>query len=211
MGSPQFHLLFVCTANACRSPIAAEFARLRIRAAGSPAQHVLVSSAGTRGLSGTAMDPSAVAALRRLGVSVDGFSSRPLTVPLMAAADLVLTAERRHRAAAVALHPRSHVKTFTILEFARLVRHAEPSRLATEGVVPRALSLVREAARLRGVCPPPSADEDITDPHRRPIEDFHACAAAIKTALDGPLRLMLDEQIIIRGPGDRVRLASGNR
>jgi protein-tyrosine phosphatase len=107
-------------------------------------------------------------------------------MPLMVAADLVLTAERRHRAAAVALHPQSHAKVFTILEFARLVRHVEPGRLPGEGVAARALSLVREACRMRGMFPPGPAGDDIADPYRRPAKDYRTCAAAIERGLDRP-------------------------
>jgi protein-tyrosine phosphatase len=138
------------------------------------------------------MDPRAIAVLGSLGAYPAGFSARTLTEPLMAAAHLVLTAQRRHRAAAVALHPRSHTKTFTILQFARLVRHVNPNRLPESGVVSRTQSLVREAARLRGASPPPaSVEDDIADPYGRSAKDFHTCAAIIDAALDQPLRLIL--------------------
>jgi protein-tyrosine phosphatase len=193
MRPEQFHLLFVCTANICRSPIAVELTRLKLRtAARSDARHVHVSSAGIHGHDGAAMDPRAVAVLGSLGAFPADFSARTLTTRLMVAADLVLTAQRLHRAAVVRLHPGSHAKSFTILQFARLVRHVDPGRLAEDGVVPRARSLVREAARLRGGSPSPiPIEDDIADPYSRPIKDFRACAAAIDMALDRPLRLIL--------------------
>jgi protein-tyrosine phosphatase len=183
--------LFVCTANICRSPIAAELARRKIQAAARPdTTLVVVGSAGTHGLDGAAMDPRAVAALRSLSRHPADFSSRLLTSDLMATSDLVLTAQRRHRAAAIALHPRSHPKVFTIREFARLVQHVDPDRLPRDSAVPRAQALIRAAARLRGVVPPSSTNEDITDPYGRPAEDYLACAEAIDAALDLPLRLI---------------------
>jgi protein-tyrosine phosphatase len=194
MRPEEFRLLFVCTANICRSPMAAELTRLKVRAAArSGAEGLLVSSAGTHGHDGAEMDPGAAAVLRSLGGQTIGFSARTVTVPLMAAADLVLTAERRHRAVAATLHPRSHAKVFTILEFARLVHRVDPGRLPDEGIVPRTVSLVREAARMRGMCPPGPPDEDIADPYQRAAEDYRACATAIERALDRPLRLILSE------------------
>jgi protein-tyrosine phosphatase len=194
MRPQQFHLLFVCTANICRSPMAAELTRLRLRAAArSDEEDIVVSSAGTHGHDGADMDLRAAAVLRSLGGQTIGFSARTVSVPLLTAADLVLTAERRHRAAAAALHPRSHAKMFTILEFARLTRQVAPGRLSGEDVVPRARSLVREAARMRGMCPPGPSDEDIADPYQGPAEDYRACAAAIGRALDLPLRHILSE------------------
>jgi protein-tyrosine phosphatase len=191
--SERFRLLFVCTANICRSPIAAELTRLKLRSAARPdAGQVVASSAGVRGYDGADMDPRALAALRSLGVLPTGFASRPLTRPLVTEADLILTAERRHRAAVVTLHPGSHATVFTIREFARLVRDVDPGRLPDNGVVTRAGALVREAARLRGFAPPRTpADDDIADPYGGSAADFHTCAAAIDVALNRPLRLIL--------------------
>lgn len=189
----RFHLLFVCTANICRSPIAAELARLRIRAAGPLAEpRLLVSSAGTLGRDGAAMDPRADALLRSLGVRPAAFSARTVTAALVATADLVLTAERRHLEAVVELRPGSHSRTFTILEFARLVDRLDPRRITGACVVSRAVSLVREAALTRGTTPPalPGAD-DIPDPHRRTDEEYRACAATIERALRRPFRSIL--------------------
>src|SRR4051794_10178302 len=107
-GPKEVRLLFVCTANICRSPMAAGPPRLRLRAAALSAEEdIRGSSAGTHGHEGADMDPEAAAVLRSLGGRTMGFSARTVTVPLLATADLVLTAERRHRAAAAALYPRS--------------------------------------------------------------------------------------------------------
>jgi protein-tyrosine phosphatase len=188
----QFHLLFVCTANICRSPIAAELTRRRIQAAVRPdARQVTVSSAGTHGHDGAAMDQRAGAALRSLGAHPAGFAARTLTASL-AAADLVLTAQRMHRAAVVALRPRSHGSVFTILEFARLVREVDADRLPADGVVPRARALVRAAAGRRGLFPVAADDDDIADPYGKPLEDYLACAKVIELALDRPLDVILD-------------------
>ncbi|MCO5969988.1 arsenate reductase/protein-tyrosine-phosphatase family protein [Actinoallomurus soli] len=189
----RFHLLFVCTANICRSPIAAELTRRRIRAAGPPADRcLLVSSAGTHGHDGAAMDPRAEALLRSLGVRPAGFSARTVTAALVATADLVLTAERRHLEAVVALCPEAHARAFTILEFARLAGRVDPGRVIGACAVSRAVSLVREAVLMRGMTPPgaPGAD-DIADPHRRTDEDYHVCATTIDGALHLPLRSIL--------------------
>jgi low molecular weight protein-tyrosine phosphatase len=191
----RFRLLFVCTANICRSPMAAELAGLRVRSAAGPdaARRIVADSAGIHGFDGAGMDPRALAALRSLGALPTGFASRRLTAALVAEADLILTAERHHRAAAVALRPRAHATAFTILEFARLVRDVDPGGLPDDGVVARARALVRETAQLRGCAPPAAepADDDITDPFGGPAEEFHTCAAIIDAALDRSLGLIL--------------------
>lgn len=192
MRPERFHLLFVCTANVCRSPMAAELTRLKVKAAACPeADGLIVDSAGTRGHDGAGMDPGAAAVLHSRGGYTADFRARTVTAPLIAEADLVLTADRRQRAESLALHPRSHAKVFTILEFARLVRHVDPGRLADDGVASSAASLVREAARMRGRCPPGPTHEDIADPYQGPDEEYRACAATIEKALDRPLKLIL--------------------
>ncbi|MEV5754566.1 hypothetical protein AB0L00_42730 [Actinoallomurus sp. NPDC052308] len=191
----RFHLLFVCTANICRSPIAAELTRLRIRAAGgSDGSRLTVSSAGTLGCDGVAMDPRADALLRSLGGRTAGFSARAVTAAVVATADLVLTAERRHLEAVVACRPASHSRVFTILEFARLVDRLDAGRLSGACVVSRAVSLVREAARMRGMSPPGAIGaDDIPDPYRRSDGEYRACVTAIDRALERPLRYVLSE------------------
>lgn len=185
-------MMFVCTANICRSPLAAELARSRIRAAARPVARCLtVSSAGVHGRAGAAMDPHAADVLRARGADPGAFAARILTESLVAGADLVLTAQRRHRAAAVSLYPPANGRVFTILEFERLARHIDADRLPPLGVAERAHALVRQAARLRGTLPPAPAGDDIDDPSGRSAADYAACAETIDGALDRPLRLVL--------------------
>jgi Protein-tyrosine-phosphatase len=190
MADDRFRLLFVCTANICRSPMAEQLARARLRAAGVPAAEVDVGSAGVHGHDGAAMDPRAVAALAARGVRPDGFTARTLTAPMVAEADLVLTAQRRHRAAAVTLVPPAHAKVFTILEFAELARHVDEARLGAGGPGARGRELVRHAAKLRGVIPPGETGDDIPDPYGGPGHAFADCVRIIESALTEPLRLL---------------------
>jgi len=77
-----------------------------------------VDSAGTHGPAGLPIHPLTAAALARRGVPAEGHASRLLTPDVVAWADLVLTAERAHRAAVVAALPEAADRTFTLLEFA---------------------------------------------------------------------------------------------
>lgn len=64
-----FRILFVCTANICRSPMAEHLLRGSLAALldTGGAFRFEVSSAGIRGWDGEPMDPAAAAELRRLG------------------------------------------------------------------------------------------------------------------------------------------------
>ncbi len=89
-------MLFVCTGNICRSPAAEFLFRARIGTA-----PIVASSAGTSGLSGWDMDAPSARALRAFGVDPSAHVARRMTREMVAAADLVLTADTDHRSIVV--------------------------------------------------------------------------------------------------------------
>ncbi|MEZ0469175.1 low molecular weight protein-tyrosine-phosphatase [Luteimonas salinilitoris] len=102
-------VLFVCTANICRSPTAE--AILRHRFAGDD---VAAASAGLIAQAGHPIDPRAEAALATRGLTAGGHVARQLTPALIAQADIVLAMEKRHLAALKALAPDAHDRTFLL-------------------------------------------------------------------------------------------------
>jgi protein-tyrosine phosphatase len=99
-------VLFVCTANICRSPMAEGVFRTLAHRAGLEGAFS-VSSAGTTGLhAGEAPTPAAVAAAARRGYDIAGQRSRALTREDIAAADYVLAMDRSHMAELRWLVPR---------------------------------------------------------------------------------------------------------
>lgn len=83
-----FKLLFVCTGNTCRSPMAEGIARAELERRGW--KHVEVASAGVGAAAGERATREAVAVARRLGIALDRHRSRPLTAAVAAQADLIL-------------------------------------------------------------------------------------------------------------------------
>jgi len=156
-------ILFVCSGNICRSPLGAQVLTARL---GPDAHAFTVESAGTIADDGAAMDGPAAAQSARLGGDPSTHRSRYLTEQIAASADLVLSAERSHRAAVVSLAPRAAKRAFTIKQFARVLDGLEPEDLSG---IETAQDLVERVARLRGTVPPPSdpADDDVDDPYRR--------------------------------------------
>jgi protein-tyrosine phosphatase len=87
-------LLFVCSGNTCRSPMAQAIARHELAQRGL--DHVEVISAGTSALSGMPMTPEAAAALAKLGIHPRPHASRPLTTSLASSADAIFCMTSSH-------------------------------------------------------------------------------------------------------------------
>jgi len=110
-------VLFVCTANMCRSPMAEGVFRALTRRAGLE-QAFTITSAGTTGLhAGEAPTPAAVEAAARRGYDISGQRSRAVTKQDIATADYVLAMERSHMADLHRLAP--HDKTGSLQMFTR--------------------------------------------------------------------------------------------
>jgi protein arginine phosphatase len=92
------HVLFVCTGNICRSPMAAAIARDLLARAGRT--DVVVSSAGAYALVGEGATDDAMATAEEHGLNLDEHRARQLTAELVADADLVVGMQRAHAEAA---------------------------------------------------------------------------------------------------------------
>jgi protein-tyrosine-phosphatase len=89
-----YNLLFVCTGNTCRSPLAAVIAE---RAVSRRAwTHVLVRSAGIATSPGAPASAGALAVAHEQGLDLSTHSSQPLTPDLVAWADLILAMSPAH-------------------------------------------------------------------------------------------------------------------
>ncbi len=113
----SMHVLVVCTANVCRSPMAEGLLHHHLLARGLD---VTVTSAGTHSVS-LSVDPEAVHAARRLGVDISAHSPRQFTPTILAdeGADLIVTMTREHLRAVATTCRGSLARTFTLRELVR--------------------------------------------------------------------------------------------
>jgi sulfate adenylyltransferase len=159
-------VLFVCTANICRSP----YMELTARRLVPDESDLVFSSAGTRGFDAAEMDPEMAA---RVAGDTSSFRSRPLTRELLEDADLVVTAEASHRTFVLDEQPGLFRKVFTLGQLAAAIQRQESG-------LPREELLAR-LAQSRGSADP---DLDVADPYRRGPEAAAKAAATIERLLD---------------------------
>ncbi len=90
-------VLFVCTANRFRSPLASAFWGIALR--DSAGTGWTVDSAGTWTSTGLPVLPEVSLIARKYGLDLSRHRSKPVTEPLLSAHDLVLVMEAGHKEA----------------------------------------------------------------------------------------------------------------
>ncbi len=106
-------ILFVCTGNVCRSPMAQGL--FGQAAAGHGEYRVL--SAGLGAMEGQPPSGHAVQALKELGLDISGLQSRMLTPELVRQADYIFGMTHSHVDTILLLYPEAAEKTFLLREF----------------------------------------------------------------------------------------------
>jgi protein-tyrosine phosphatase len=108
-------VLFVCSGNICRSPMAAEY--FRHRAAHSGLSHVVVDSAGTLGIEDAPAAEEAVQAMAEIGVDLSGHRSKGLTATLLRTTDLTVAMTRGHLEHLALRYPEGHDRRLLLRAF----------------------------------------------------------------------------------------------
>jgi len=157
-------VLFLCTANICRSPAMEIIAR---DLAGDA--DVVFSSSGTHAHTGHRMNAVQAATIPHLDVS--GFRSRRLKPEMLLGADLVLTAESIHRQHVLDDYPQLHRRLFTLGQFEAAI--AEIPDLSGRELV-TAVGQKRQPAH---------PELDVADPFRRGEKAAAAATATITEML----------------------------
>ena len=91
--SKTLRIVFVCSGNICRSPLAAGLARQLLAEAEIPA--VLIS-AGTLGLNGRSAAPHTVTTAGEIGVDLSRHRSQGVSIALMRMADRIVVMAPQH-------------------------------------------------------------------------------------------------------------------
>lgn len=181
-------ILFVCTGNTCRSPMAEAFLRELSVERGLRLE---VRSAGVSTVDGLPVSRHALQVLENNGIAHKG-ASTPASESLLEWADLVLTMTSSHKQALLRYWPGASGKVHTLKEYASPGQDGaagELDRHYSERMIAQSLgrrpddSVERRIRELEQQLPLP----DIADPYGGSYEDYARCAEEIREALSSLL------------------------
>lgn len=178
------NILFVCTGNICRSPMAE---LLFPRFIADPA--ITVASAGTHGLTGHPIATHSGALMRHDGIDPSAFRARRLTAQIAQDADLILCFDKTQRSDIVTTAPTRNRRTFVLPDFANACTYcAKAGYVQGETPAQRLESVIANADLVRPMLP---AVRNVDDPqgkdmpafveaHNEIVAAFNAIAIAVR-------------------------------
>ncbi|MBN1288813.1 MAG: hypothetical protein JXA49_04160 [Actinobacteria bacterium] len=185
-------ILFVCTGNICRSPMAEGISRLKIESVEESIRPaILFESAGISAMDGDPATPQAVSTLEELGIDISDHSSRELTHKILNMQDAVFVMEQSQLDRTQAMLDTINLKIPAFL----LLQLAEASRVITSkkgGVTItfdaddrlEQLSSVARVINRNNAWELDPWDYEVRDPLGSPSEEYKRVAAIISGALD---------------------------
>ncbi len=118
--SLKFNVLFVCSGNTCRSPMAEGISKTLISS-----RFCEIKSAGTIAMSGLQSAHYARHVVKEYGGSIDRHRSNYLDREVVDWADLILVMEYKHYETVLEINPDAVVKTFLLREYRRKTKYTE--------------------------------------------------------------------------------------
>lgn len=113
------NILFVCTGNTCRSPMAEAILKKMIKEK-SPGlcDGIKVSSAGTAAINGAPPTYEAYDVMKRRGIDIESHNARLVNKEIINKADIVFAMTQRHYDELISRFPESKDKIFILKEYA---------------------------------------------------------------------------------------------
>ena len=158
------NVLFVCTGNTCRSPMAEELADDSVGRS-THLKDMSFQSAGTFACEGTPASPEAIEVMAEVGLDIEKHRAQQFDRELAQWADIILAMEARHIEEMEAMAPDQEDKMHTLLGYA-------------EGI--------------DGY--PGESGYDIMDPYREPVDEYRRARNQIKEAIERALKRMEKEE-----------------
>lgn len=112
----QKHVLFVCTGNVCRSPMAEALFKELVR----QRPDFTVSSAGVSAMAGQSASGHTATVLDQKGVDCSDFRSQPISKELVQQATHIFSMTHGHQHAVDSLFPEAEDKSFLVCDFCEI-------------------------------------------------------------------------------------------
>lgn len=112
----MYRVIFVCTANICRTPMAESYFKRLVEQEGL-AEFMDAESAGTWAMDGVSAAELSRQVCAENGLDVSKHRSQPVDLRLMKSADLVLCMAQEHKNDLVQVFPHFRAKIFTLKEY----------------------------------------------------------------------------------------------
>jgi len=123
-GEVQPHrLLFVCTANICRSPMGEAFARAYGAERGWAVE---ARSCGVNALPGNHAAAKSIRAMSEIGIDINAHRSMPMSTELVAWAEYILVMEIRHASRVHERHPEANGRVMMLGSFGGVMEIEDP-------------------------------------------------------------------------------------
>lgn len=156
------NILFVCTGNTCRSPMAEGIFKALLK--DNNIDNINVSSAGISTFEGDSANEKAIYTLRNKGIDIKSHKSRQITKEIIENSDLILTMTKSHKGMILNALPEYLNKIFTIKEYVYINNNEE----------------------LTG------KNLDIADPYGLDYNIYEKCAAEIEENLKEIIKILND-------------------
>lgn len=109
------NVLFVCTGNTCRSPMAEGILK---SISDKKGLNINVRSAGIAAFDGSPATENAIKAMEEIGIDIRSHRSSVLYKDLLIESNLILTMSRSHKEVILIKYPELKDKVFTLIEYA---------------------------------------------------------------------------------------------
>jgi protein-tyrosine-phosphatase len=191
------HILFVCTGNTCRSPMAEGILR---QMAVDQELLITVRSAGISASQGAPMSRHSAALMEKKGIRLQ-HSSQSASAKLIAWADIILTMTVNHKRAVIQAFPDAYDKIHLLKEYVEdnhevLSIIAESESFYSELEMKRVLSQPITAGERQRVWELENRlpDYDIFDPFGGTLADYERCAEELQLQITKLVKKLANEQ-----------------